>query len=263
MKGFQCLSQLLAFRRVDHNHRRGRFIMDDDLILGLTREVKEEVIENYLTERRLLELQIENLREQAKAVQESAKKSGLRLTRLGYLMIHPDMLERLKNLLGIQVQTFWLDHLEKSFHRGVRFIRVRAFRDSVKFKKLVLEAYHRLRKWMKKYHRTYQELEMECQAVNRNIENFHKNFDLLSILSFLRGLDTSALERKHFMGENFTPEEMASVDQKLYIPRIAFQNLDVPAPLILPHDEAIAEKLGQLAGEVYAKYQTEAKWLIQ
>jgi hypothetical protein len=237
--------------------------MDEDLIAGLTREVKEEVIENYLTERRILEIQIESLREQAKAVQESAQKSALRLTRLGYLMIHPDMLEHLTTLLGIPAHTFWMHHLEKSFNRGVRFIRVRAFREKVKFKKLVLEAYHRLHKWMEKYRKAYQELEAECRAVNHNIASFHKNFDLLGILSFLRGLDTSALERKHLMGENFTPEEMASVDQKLYIPPIDFKKLEVPAPLILPKEEAIEEKLGQLAGEIYGKYQTEAKWLMQ
>jgi hypothetical protein len=237
--------------------------MDEDLISALTREVREEVVENYLTERRILEIQIETLHEQAKAVQEGARKSGLRLTRLGYLMIHPDMLERLRTLLGIQAQTFWMNHFERSFTRGVRFIRVRAFRDKVKFKKLVLEAYHRLHKWMGKYRKAYQELESECQAVNHNIESFHKNFDLLTILSFLRGLDTSALERKQVMGENFTAEEMASVDQKLYIPRIDFKKLEVPAPLILPEEEAVEEKLGHLAGEIYGKYQTEAKWLLQ
>jgi hypothetical protein len=237
--------------------------MDEDLIAGLTHEVKAEVIENYLTERRILEIQIESLREQAKSVQEHAQESGLRLTRLGYLMIHPDMLERLKTLLGNPTHTFWIHHLEKSFARGVRFIRVRAFRDKVKFKKLVLEAYHRLHDWMGKYLKAYQELETECQAVNHNIASFHKNFDLLGMLSFLRGLDTSAVERKHFMGENFTPEEMASVDQKLYIPPIDFKKLEIPAPLILPKEEDIEEKLGQLAGEIYSKYQTEAKWLMQ
>jgi chaperonin cofactor prefoldin len=237
--------------------------MDEDLIAALTREVKEEVVENYLTERRILEIQIETLHEQAKAVREGAQKSGLRLTRLGYLMIHPDMLERLSTLLGIQAQTFWMNHLERSFGRGVRFIRVRAFREKVKFRKLVLEAYHRLHTWMEKYCKAYRELEVECQAINHNIENFHKNFDLLTILSFLRGLDTSALERKQVMGENFTAEEMASVDQKLYIPPIDFRKLEVPVPLILPKEEAVEEKLGQLAGEIYGKYQTEAKWLMQ
>jgi hypothetical protein len=237
--------------------------MDDDLIQCLTREVKEEVIENYLTERRLLEIQIENLHEQAKLLRERARKSGLRLTRLGYLMIHPEMLERLRLLLGIERGTYWMDHLGKNFNRGVRFIRVRAFREKIRFKKLVLEAYHRMHKWMGNYRKAYHELELECQAVNSNILTFHKNFDLLTILSFLRGLDTSALERKHVMGENFTAEEMASVDQKLYIRPIDFKQLEVLPPLNLPPEETIEEKLGFLASEVYNKHQSLARGLMQ
>jgi hypothetical protein len=236
--------------------------MDDDLIRSLTHEVREEVVENHLTERRILEIQIESVREQAKRLQDSAQQAGLRLTRLGHLMIHPDMLERLRMLLGIEPQTYWMGHLERSFNRGVRFIRVRAFREKVKFKKLVLEAYHRLYKWMGNYHKAYQALELECQAVNCNIACFHKNFDLLTILSFLRGLDTSAMERKHFMGENFTAEEMSSIDQKLYIPPIDFKKLEVPVPLNLPKVEAIEERLGFLSWEIYHKYQTEARWLM-
>ncbi len=67
---------------------------------------------------------------------------------------------------------------------------------------------------------------------------FSKNFDLLSILGFLKSLDIGDLERKHFLGENFTAEELASVDQKLYIGAIKFEELRVPAPLTLPKPEA-------------------------
>ena len=156
-----------------------------------------------------------------------------------------------------------MEHLERSFNRGVRFIRVRAFRERTKFRKLILEAYHRLYKWMHKYRKAHQELEAECRAVNKNIETFHQNYDLLNILSFLRSLDTSALERKQFLGENFTPEEMASVDQKLYIRHIDFSRLDVPAPHPLPREDAIEEGLSALADDVYNRYENQARGLMQ
>ena len=41
---------------------------EDDLLTCLTRQVKEDVIENYLTERRLVELQIEELESTARNV---------------------------------------------------------------------------------------------------------------------------------------------------------------------------------------------------
>jgi len=237
--------------------------VEDDLILGLTREVKEEVIQNYLMERRILELQIEDLQERVKAVRDHATQSGLRLTRMGFLMISPEMFERLKALLQMSEQGYWREHLDRSFTRGVRFIRVRAFRERVKFRKLILEAYHRLHLWMNKYRITYEELAAECRAVNMNIEAFHKNYDLLNILSFLRGLDTTALERKQLLGENFTPEEMASVDQKLYIRLVDFNKLDVPTPLTLPREDLIEEGLSALANEIYNKHQNKARWLMQ
>jgi hypothetical protein len=237
--------------------------MEDDLIAGLTHEVKEDVIQNYLMERRILELQIENLQEQARRVREHAAKSGLRLARLGFLMISPEMLERLKALLQLREPGYWMQHVERSFNRGVRFIRVRAFRERIKFRKLILEAYHRLYTWMHMYRKAHEELEAECRAVNKNIESFHQNYDLLSILSFLRSLDTSAIEQKQYLGENFTPEEMASVDQKLYIRPIDFSRLDVPAPHPLPGEGAIEEGLTALANAIYTRYENQARGLMQ
>jgi len=236
--------------------------MEDDLIVGLTREVKEEVIQNYLEERRLLEAQIEELMERAQAVREHAARSGLRLTRLGFLMISPEMVEHLKTLLKIEKEEYWIEHLEKSFTRGVRFIRVRAFRERVRFRKLILEAYHRLITWMNKYRKVYEELEADCRAVNINIDKFHHNYDLLAILGFLRSLDTVTLERKYMMGENFTAEEMASIDRRLYIPMVNFEKLDIPKAPTLPKEEAVEHGLSALADEIYNRYENKARWLM-
>jgi len=236
--------------------------MVDDLISGLTRQVKEEVIENYLTERRLVGLQIEDLEGQAEQTRLRALKAGTRLNRLAYMMIGPEMLRRLVEILGIPQPSFWSDCLERKFSRRVRFIRVRALTDRAKFRKLVLEAYSRFFAWMKKYRQAYENLDAECRAVNTNIVGFQKNFDLLTILNFLKNLDTSAMEKKHFLGENFTAEELTSVDQKLYLRPIAFQGLNVPEPISLSEPEAMEELLGMLTEEIYRKYPKNVKRLM-
>jgi hypothetical protein len=237
--------------------------MEDDLISALTHEVKEEVIENYLRERRLIELQIEDLMEQVKQVQTLAQQTGVRFARLGYLMIHQDMLERLKHMLALDEHLYWSQHLGGRFFGRLRFIRVSGLRAKVRFKKLVLEAYHRLYQWMGKYLKGHQRLENECRALNLNITHFQKNFDLLTILSFLKSLDTSLIERKYVMGENFTAEEMASIDQKLYIRPIDMGKLGVPPPMDLPKPETLEERLSAMANEIFGKYQDEAKGLMQ
>jgi len=58
--------------------------MEDDLIASLTHQVKEEVVENYLAERRLLEVQTEELTKQADEARAHAVRTGRRLTRLAH-----------------------------------------------------------------------------------------------------------------------------------------------------------------------------------
>jgi len=237
--------------------------MEDDLIASLTHQVKEEVVENYLMERRLLELQMEDIASQAEATRLHALRTGRRLSRLGYLVVHTEMQEKLVQLLGIPEQSLWRDCVKQQFSRGVRFIRVKAFTDKAKFKKLFLESYTRFYKRMESYQKSYDNLKADCQAVNTNIKHFQKNFDLLTMISFLKSLDTVTLERKIYLGENFTARELASIDEKLHLNPVAFEKLDVPQPLQLPKPERIEEPLSELAVNIYRKFQADVKRIMQ
>ena len=237
--------------------------MEDDLITGLTRQVKEEVIENYLIERRVVELQREDLQSQADELRFRALKTGRRLNRLAYLAVEPEMLKRLVKILQIPQSTYWTQCLEKNFSRGVRFIRVNALTDKAKFRKLFLEAYDRLYRWMDKYQQAYEDLKLECQAVNDNIKSFQNNFDLLTILNFLKSLDTATLERKVYLGENFTSQEMASIDETLYLRPVSFESLGATPPLSLPPREKVEAPLTELAQEIFRKYRTHVKRLLR
>lgn len=236
--------------------------MEDDLICSLTRQVKEEVIENYLTERCIVGLQIEEIQSRAEALKAKAAQTGLRLSRLAHLMTHPDMTLKLLQLLGIPSDSFWSTSADRQFNRGARYIRVRAFTDRGRFRKLVLEAYERLYSWMEEYRKAYEDLMQECRAVNTNISRFQKNFDLLTILSFLKSMDTRELERKQYLGDNFTADEMASIDKKLYLPPIVFERFGIPEPLSLPNPAAIENGLDALASEVYRKYEASVRNLL-
>lgn len=237
--------------------------MDDDLISLLTRQVKEDVVENYMTERRLIGLQIEEVERQAEAIKFRASRTGKRLSRLAQLMVEPELMKRLLEVLHVPQPSFWSEHLEQRFARDIRFIRVRALTDKAKFRKLVLESYNRLCGKMERYRTAYEDLQIECRAVNRNIAGFHANFDLLSILNFLKSLDLQTIERKQYLGQNFTPEELASVDQKLYIRPLSFEQLAIPLPLRLPRPEIAERYLSDLANEVYQKHSRQLKQLME
>lgn len=237
--------------------------MEDDLIASLTHQVKEEVVENYLAERLLLEVQAEELAKLAEEARAHAARSGRRLTRMAHLVIQPDMLGRLAQLLRIPADSFWSNCLKQRFSHSVRFIRVRGLTDKAKFRKLMLESYSRLYLRMGEYRKTYESFQAECLAVNNNITRFQKNFDLLTIINFLKSLDTVTLERKIYLGENFTAQEMASIDQKLHIKPIACDRLDVPQPLPLAKPESLEGPLTELAISVYKRFQGEVKRILQ
>jgi len=238
-------------------------LMEEDLVTSLTRQVKEEVIENYLLERRLIELQVEQLNTQAAQVRWLAWFVGLRLTRLSSLMIKADMRSRLREIIQLEARCFWVTCLNVRFKRKVRLIWVMALTKKAKFRKVLLESYSRLYHRMNHYKAQYEELAKECSAVNRNIGSFQKNFDLLSILNFLRNLDMPGIEKKKILGDNFTAKEMAELDKNLYISPIGVEKLDVPAPLDLPRPDSIRGKLCKLAEEICDRYGEEVKQILR
>lgn len=237
--------------------------MEDDLIAGLTRQVKEDVIENYLRERRLAILQVESLQKQAGRTRAGARIVSKRLNRLAYLMIDPEIARRVLHSLNIPPDSYWALHSAESLSKKLRFIRVSAFTEKGRFKKLVLETYRRLHHRMGQYSAAYEDLQAECLAVNGNLKNFQSNFDLLAILNFLRTLDTLAIEKKQILGENFTAEEMSSLDERLYIRPVPFEKLDLPVPLALPAPERLEALLLKTANEVYKKHQTEVRRMMK
>lgn len=242
--------------------RTGQAMIEEDLMSSLTRQVKEEVIENYLTERRLVGIQIEEIEDRVAQLKRSAVWVGRRLNRIVQLMVEKDMKDRLFAVIGIPHPSFWSDSTEKKFSRRVHFIRVSGLTDRRRFRKLVLESYQRFHDHMTTYHESYVDLHADCEAININIRNFQKNFDLLNILSFLRSLDTQSIERKHFLGENFTSEELASIDQKLHIKPISLAEYDIPIPFKTPDPSSVERILVDLSDEVYRKYEKQVRSLM-
>lgn len=237
--------------------------MEEDLISSLTRQVKEEVIENYLRERKLALLQIESLQWQAGKARAYALNAAKCLQRLAYLTIHPQMTARLAAALGISPGSYWSEWLKLSLPDDLQLIRVKGLTEKARFRGLVREAYERLASRMEKYRKAYEDLEAECCGVNRNLKTFHDNFDLLGILSFLRNLDTRTLEKKLVMGDNFTAEEMGSLDRKLYIRPMSFEELHVPCPLSLPGRDRCTGFLADLADDIYRKHSGEVKRIMR
>jgi hypothetical protein len=233
--------------------------MEDDLIASLNRQIREEVLEHYLTERRIITFQLDDLEQQTTALREHALQTGRRLARLVHLAMHPALKAELFALLKVNPASFWGECCTQEFAGQVRFIRVRALTDKGKFRKLFFEAYSRLHRWMADYQQAYGALDSECRAVSRNIEHFQQNFDVLTILNFVKSLDGGAIEQKHFLGGNFTPKELAAVEKTLYIATVSFPDLQLPPPLTLARPEAMEPTLTPLAYRIFSDHQGQVR----
>ena len=228
--------------------------MQDDIIGALTQEVKEEVIENYLYERRLIEEQINYVNELAQHTAQLEEKLYRRFARIYEYLSEPELINQLVQLIGIKQACFETRfRKDPDFRKGLRFIKVRGMTKRTKFKKLLRESYRRLFDWNKAYKEAYEDLEQESRAVNHNLTKFERDHDLLTILNFLKDMDIEQIQRKRWLGDNFTPEEIASIESTLRLKPIRMEQFKLLAPSRLPEPKAIQRQLGALADHAYSQ----------
>jgi hypothetical protein len=167
-------------------------------------------------------------------------------------------------LIGLKEATFcgWFDR-DSRYRKGVKLIKARGFTGRSRFKKLLTESYGRLFTWNKNYKETHEELGEECQAVNHNLKEFEEKHDLLTIISFLKGMDFEMLNKKHFLGDNFSPSEIGSVEMRLRFEPIRMENFNLMPPVELPRPDSIQTQLAALADSVYGHSDGNLKGFIR
>jgi hypothetical protein len=238
--------------------------MQDDIAAALTQEVRQEVIENYLYERRLIEGQINYVKELAEQALQLQEQLYRRFARVYDLLPEARFLNEFIGLVELGEAPF-IDRFGKApeYRKGVRFIKVHGLTDRSRFRKLLAESYHRLFSWNEAYVAAYENLKDECKAVNDNLKKFQNDYDLLAILNFLKDLDVEEIERKHFLGDNFTPEEMGSIETSLRFKAIRMEQFKLIPPPSLPELNAIRRQLNTLADSIYGQCGDRVEMLIK
>jgi hypothetical protein len=232
----------------------GEKCVPDDIVSALTREVKEEVIENYLYERRLIEAQINYVNELAEHAAELEEKLYRRFARIYEYLLNSELINHFVRLIGMKEALFEARfRKDPNFRKGLRFIKVRGITRRTKFKKLLWESYCRLFDWNKAYKEGYENLEQESKASNQNLKKFEADYDLIVILNFLKGIDVEQIQKRHWLGDNFSPEEIGSIETTLRLRPIRMEQFELLPPPDLPEPKTIEKQLGALADRVYAK----------
>ena len=238
--------------------------MENDIVAALTHEVKEEVIENYLYERRLIEEQIKYVNELADHAAQLEEKLYRRFARIYEYLSEPEFVNQFVRLIGMKEALFEARfRKDPNFRKGLRFIKVHGLTYRAKFRKLVVESYNRLLNWNSDYKKAYENLKEESKAVNKNLKKFEQNYDLLTILNFLKTMDVEEIERKHFLGDGFTPGEMASVEATMRFKPIRMEQFKlIPTP-DLPELNTIQKQLSALADHLYDQGSDRMKAFIR
>ena len=237
--------------------------MEEDFLSSLTHQVKEEVVERYLSQRLLVEEQITMVNEDAAAVAVQEKGLRKRIYRLYELLEEEQYIEPFRKLAGLEDSALSPEALGIESMKGVRFIRVRSLTFGGKYRKLVLEAYSRMKKWAGDYAETYRELELLCKAVNKNIESFTKEFDLMGLIGFLKSLDLAELKKERFLGGNFTAKELSQIDKTLRFKKIKFNDFGLLNPPKPPRLESVRRELLALTDRVCDERRCELEDIVQ
>jgi len=228
--------------------------MEDDIISALTQEVKQEVVENYLYERRLIEEQIGYVKELAEQTRLLQDRLYRRFARIYELLGEKEFVDQFVQLVGLNSVPFETRfQKDPDFRKGLKFIKVWGLTQKAKFKRLLSEAYRRLFRCNEVYVEGYENFEAECRAANHNLKRFENGFDLLTILNFLKDMDVDFIEKKHWLSDNFTPGEMTAVEASLTFKPIRMESFNLTPPTNLPEPKSIQRELNDLADCVFGE----------
>ncbi|MBU0515592.1 MAG: hypothetical protein KJ621_12555 [Proteobacteria bacterium] len=226
----------------------------DDFLQALHLSVKREVVENYLHERRLIEVQVEDIDCQARELVDLERRLALRYRRLYVLMIEDCHLEDLIRVLGLPRAPYRdqpPDRPRVFKFKAMRFLTTRGLSVRGRYVRLVFKAYQRLHAYNQTYAADYRELQLETAAVNQNIARFRTGFDVLGIMTFLRNMDVSQIQRARFLGGNFRPDEVNAIEKRMYFPDISLKKYNFEPPADLPEPPAVKESLQALAEQIH------------
>jgi hypothetical protein len=226
----------------------------DDFLEALQQSVKREVIENYLHERRLLEVQIEEIEQLAAGLAALEHQLSLRYRRFYIILLDDCYIEDFLRIIGLKRGPYRDQpaSAQKKFRfRALRFLRTWGLTGRSRYVRLLRRAYERLWEWNRKYTEQYLDLHLETEAVNHNIARFRAGYDVLAILAFFRSLDVHQIQAARFLGGNFRPDEVSSIEKRMNFANISLAKYNFEPPAELPPPAEVEDRLRGLAEGIH------------
>lgn len=200
---------------------------DNDLIAGMQQAVKQEVVELYLRERRIIEEEINMVNEAVSALSDSLSAWELQRKRLLAALLTPETSARFAALAL----------MEPSGRRlptpGAHAAPLGVTRCS-RYRRLIDRLYSELWRGAVELSHARERTLRLVREVNGDIKKFELNHDLMGISSFLRSMDPMELTRRKVLGVNFTAEEYSQANQQISFRPLDEKHLGLPLALPTP-----------------------------
>lgn len=193
---------------------------DDDLIAGLQAQVKREVVERYVRERRILEEEINLVLEDASAWHGGLAAWERKRRQLASALLSPEAGRKF-------FEAARLGAYDGPARRKLRFKKPKAWTRCGAYLRLVKRLYRELFQEGFKLAEERQRIIKLMEEVNGDIRHFEASHDMMGLSAYLRSMDPQELKRRKFLGVNFTAKEMALSAEALSFKPIANGRLEI------------------------------------
>lgn len=217
-------------------------VADDDFISALNQAVKQDIIEHYLRERRIVEEETMMVMEASSAFLGGVAVWEEQKAALAQALLTPEGVDRFFGLAGLSLTA---DVLQP---RRQPFPRVRGLTRARRYRRLIKRLYTELWQTGRDLAQERQEVLELRQEVNQDIQDFERNYDLMGLQAYLRGMDPVELQRRKLLGVNFTAQEMAQSAAALSFHPLSAQRLglDVDLDHLRPPEDLLPAARGLL-----------------
>jgi len=234
--------------------------VEDDFLTALQYAIKEEIVENYFHERRVIEEEKAEVDGLLAGQAQTAEKVNQAKASLEALLVEPGFAAELWESAGRSNAVRPTN--DKPYSPSCPW-PLRALSWRARYRSQVRHAAGEVWSIQQQHEETLAELDSLIQEVNADIDRFQADFDFLLLCSVINQLDQETLAKKHFLGSALEGDDRQSLDERLRLPKIKVmvEGLRVLSPL--PPARCFQEAAGQVAEEVLKAHPRLTRKLVE
>lgn len=233
---------------------------DDDLISSLNQQVKQEILDRYFRERRIIEEEIGLLLEEASSFHGGVAFWEAHRARLGRALLSPEARAEFFELAGVRPPR---EERVDNVPWAVPLRRPRGWTMAGRYRDLVGQLYRDLYDMGQELLAERERVLELLEEVNRDIKHFENTHDFLSLTAYLRTLDPQEIERRKFLGVNFTARESEVSAEALSFRPVAEARLELESEAwLMRTPKEVLDRAKGLLKNVFGQQRDQAARLF-